>query len=320
MSYVAPPVDQALPLPYTVRNTFIDWAPADDEDAIEGIFSTWHHPARQPAEEPEEQPSPSRTEPPQGASAGRRCQQSPEPEDGEVSAEEGELEDGELPSEDEDADEGASASVAGKASPKGASLHSVGSAGHAAGTCRPCAWMHKSAEGCRNGADCEYCHLCPPGEVKKRKQEKMQRRYLESRRAREEAAGSQTGGSQSPASPSPDLGRPGRQPPQVMEPCYIELPGLVATNRPVKASLGSVGHSTGQCRPCAWVYKDANGCKNGSSCNYCHLCPPGELKRRKRLRWEAAQQSMASNQASPSGTSPEVVHAFSATGATHVPG
>jgi len=39
---------------------------------------------------------------------------------------------------------------------------SVGSALHAAGTCRPCAWYHKEA-GCSQGAACKYCHLCKDG-------------------------------------------------------------------------------------------------------------------------------------------------------------
>jgi len=46
------------------------------------------------------------------------------------------------------------------------------------------------------------------------------------------------------------------------------------------SSIGSVGHSTGSCKPCAWVWKD--GCRHAANCQYCHLCPPGELKRRKK--------------------------------------
>mmetsp|Transcript_53722 Transcript_53722/g.94226 ORF Transcript_53722/g.94226 Transcript_53722/m.94226 type:complete len:264 (-) Transcript_53722:226-1017(-) len=42
-------------------------------------------------------------------------------------------------------------------------------------------------------------------------------------------------------------------------------------------------HENGQCRPCAWFWKK-EGCKNGLSCGYCHLCPPGELKNRKKQK------------------------------------
>jgi hypothetical protein len=44
-------------------------------------------------------------------------------------------------------------------------------------------------------------------------------------------------------------------------------------------SLGSAGHLTGSCKPCAFAYE---GCANAEQCTFCHLCPPGELKRRKR--------------------------------------
>eukprot|EP00747_Dinoflagellata_sp_TGD_P115020 gnl/TRDRNA2_/TRDRNA2_172049_c4_seq4.p1 gnl/TRDRNA2_/TRDRNA2_172049_c4~~gnl/TRDRNA2_/TRDRNA2_172049_c4_seq4.p1 ORF type:complete len:179 (-),score=22.95 gnl/TRDRNA2_/TRDRNA2_172049_c4_seq4:97-633(-) len=37
-------------------------------------------------------------------------------------------------------------------------------------------------------------------------------------------------------------------------------------------SWGSAGHDTGECRPCLWITSVA-GCKNGSSCKYCHIRP-----------------------------------------------
>jgi len=55
------------------------------------------------------------------------------------------------------------------------------------------------------------------------------------------------------------------------------------------ASVGSAEHGkTGPdgspaCQPCAWFYKD-NGCKNGQTCRYCHICPNGELKNRKKMK------------------------------------
>lgn len=47
-------------------------------------------------------------------------------------------------------------------------------------------------------------------------------------------------------------------------------------------SLGSANHGTGVCKPCAHFF--GNGCKNGVQCQFCHHCPPGELKRRQKLR------------------------------------
>lgn len=46
-------------------------------------------------------------------------------------------------------------------------------------------------------------------------------------------------------------------------------------------TLGPDGHPV--CQPCAWFYKDT-GCHNKASCRYCHLCPQGELKNRKKLK------------------------------------
>jgi len=50
------------------------------------------------------------------------------------------------------------------------SLPSAGSAGHFAGRCKPCAFVQ--AKGCQSGIDCKFCHLCEPGEKKRRLREK----------------------------------------------------------------------------------------------------------------------------------------------------
>lgn len=47
-------------------------------------------------------------------------------------------------------------------------------------------------------------------------------------------------------------------------------------------NFGSLAHSAGACSPCAFHFKDVRGCLHGAKCKFCHLCPPGELKRRKR--------------------------------------
>lgn len=52
-----------------------------------------------------------------------------------------------------------------------AAVPTVGSIDHHAGQCRPCAFVWK-VPGCGNGVDCKYCHLCDPGEKKKRQKEK----------------------------------------------------------------------------------------------------------------------------------------------------
>jgi hypothetical protein len=52
-----------------------------------------------------------------------------------------------------------------------AGLASMGSALHDAGRCKPCAFVH--SKGCTDGAMCQFCHLCEPGEKKRRQREKL---------------------------------------------------------------------------------------------------------------------------------------------------
>lgn len=49
---------------------------------------------------------------------------------------------------------------------------SVGAKLHAAGECRPCAWFWKPM-GCQNGKECQHCHMCDSGELKRRKKGKL---------------------------------------------------------------------------------------------------------------------------------------------------
>ncbi|CAL1173626.1 unnamed protein product [Cladocopium goreaui] len=46
-------------------------------------------------------------------------------------------------------------------------------------------------------------------------------------------------------------------------------------------SVGSLWHPH-RCKPCAWFWKPGS-CHNGAKCLHCHLCPEGELQRRKKL-------------------------------------
>jgi len=58
--------------------------------------------------------------------------------------------------------------------PGSAELPSIGSSGHLAGLCKPCAFLH--TKGCENGPACAFCHLCGPGEKKRRQKEKLEQR------------------------------------------------------------------------------------------------------------------------------------------------
>ncbi|CAK0830710.1 unnamed protein product [Prorocentrum cordatum] len=45
-------------------------------------------------------------------------------------------------------------------------------------------------------------------------------------------------------------------------------------------NAGSAGHHLNRCKPCAFA--NTKGCKDGPDCAFCHLCEPGEKKRRKK--------------------------------------
>lgn len=48
-------------------------------------------------------------------------------------------------------------------------------AAHAMGQCRPCAYFLHKEDGCRNGDQCSYCHICAEGERKRRKRDRARR-------------------------------------------------------------------------------------------------------------------------------------------------
>jgi hypothetical protein len=62
-------------------------------------------------------------------------------------------------------------------------------------------------------------------------------------------------------------------------------------------SLGSAEHSLGNCKPCAFLWKSEQGCQNGTNCKFCHMCTPGEVKRRKKAKLAARKMMRQFNQA-----------------------
>jgi hypothetical protein len=69
---------------------------------------------------------------------------------------------------------------------------------------------------------------------------------------------------------------------------------------PEMPSVGSAGHWTGECKPCAFM---ARGCTSGVNCPFCHLCDVSEKKRRRKdkiafmrelRRWKKEQAAGAS--------------------------
>jgi len=63
--------------------------------------------------------------------------------------------------------------------------------------------------------------------------------------------------------------------------------GVLSSN----VALGNLGHAEKRCRPCAFFH--AQGCQSGEACQFCHLCPPREAQRRKRLRRRLAREQEA---------------------------
>lgn len=63
-------------------------------------------------------------------------------------------------------------------------------------------------------------------------------------------------------------------------------------------TVGSADHRYGTCRPCAFMH--TKGCNNGVQCSFCHLCPAGERKLRKRekkiQRYETKRVAAAASQ------------------------
>lgn len=56
-------------------------------------------------------------------------------------------------------------------------------------------------------------------------------------------------------------------------------------------SVGSQGHALGICKPCAFFFKTT--CESGYDCRFCHLCPPGVKKLRKK-EWKQQRKAMHS--------------------------
>eukprot|EP00930_Biecheleria_cincta_P097899 TRINITY_DN89584_c0_g1_i1.p2 TRINITY_DN89584_c0_g1~~TRINITY_DN89584_c0_g1_i1.p2 ORF type:complete len:221 (+),score=26.65 TRINITY_DN89584_c0_g1_i1:52-663(+) len=67
-------------------------------------------------------------------------------------------------------------------------------------------------------------------------------------------------------------------------------------------SNGSLSHGAGNCRPCAWFWKD-RGCRNATACTYCHLCPQDELKSRKKAKLDLLRKGVLSSAAPHPGGS-----------------
>lgn len=152
-----------------------------------------------------------------------------------------------------------------------------GSSLHGTGDCRPCAWFYKP-QGCQNGTECRHCHLCPEGEIKARKKNKMD--TLRVGKDKHEAI-PQNQQVQFWLESEEEQSSPGGRP-------HVDIPPPPGLSAPAEGaqplpSVGSILHGTGECRPCAWFHKE-QGCQNAAECRHCHLCPEGEIKARRKAK------------------------------------
>lgn len=159
--------------------------------------------------------------------------------------------------------------------PSSGELPSVGAAQHASGECRPCAWFYKP-QSCANGKDCLHCHLCPEGELKNRKKKGPGAKVVSEEAGETTKEVAEVGQHEGPGSPM--------LPPPPGLPAPAQLSAVAAP------SMGSAGHATRECKPCAWFWK-ANSCSNGKDCKHCHLCPDNEIKRRKKAKLDGIRGS-----------------------------
>jgi len=67
----------------------------------------------------------------------------------------------------------------------------------------------------------------------------------------------------------------------------LELPSFEMPNP------GSALHGSGTCNPCAWFWKPS-GCQSNLNCGFCHMCPEGELKNRKKAKRDSIRLVLAS--------------------------
>merc|ERR1719221_604363 len=77
-------------------------------------------------------------------------------------------------------------------------------------------------------------------------------------------------------------------------PAPPRAPSRPAPGSPELPSVGSVGHSAGRCKPCAFLH--TKGCGNGVLCQFCHLCEPGEKKRRAKAKVASRRVRLSARQ------------------------
>jgi hypothetical protein len=74
---------------------------------------------------------------------------------------------------------------------------------------------------------------------------------------------------------------------------FVSAPSVMLTQEfSTKYPLMDQAHIAGECRPCAYFVKfnDGDACRWGGDCTFCHLCPPGVFKRKKKEKVKALRK------------------------------
>lgn len=103
---------------------------------------------------------------------------------------------------------------------------------------------------------------------------------------------------------------PSRAEPPMLSPNFLVPPMMPSWPSIAPVSWGSLQHGTGTCRPCAWFWR-AGGCENSATCIYCHLCPEGELKVRKKSKQAMIRMGLITPKSAASPSESDTKYALS---------
>lgn len=151
---------------------------------------------------------------------------------------------------------------------------SFGSIGHPISCAGPCKYLSMKSRGCKDGPACDRCHLCVWPRDNRRQQGvevAAQARSGVATPTPGERTGAPLAPKAKPAAQAPEVYPPPPQPAAKRSP---ELTGdrIEWTNQDLeKMSPGSVNHPHGCAGACKY-FRKPRGCKDGTSCNRCHVC------------------------------------------------
>jgi len=77
---------------------------------------------------------------------------------------------------------------------------------------------------------------------------------------------------------------------------------VAAAARPRDFGAEFARHNAGLCEPCAWFWRPS-GCHRGDNCKFCHICPDGTLKARKKVKQAMLRQARDLTRSLPVGFS-----------------